>query len=329
MKFQLKKIVKPQDADTKFYRFDWMTGFWGIPNIEGKIAFDGGVLIRVCHNSEGNRDRPVQPGLSNRNILCFGGSNTWGGYVEQEQRYTDRLTAQTKRNFINLGHCSLGLDQICIAILTRAQHYSPSVIIVEQYPWAIHRVLNTYVNGYLKPFFYLDSDGSLKLQKLPRLASLKFYRKMIGSYRTYKKELQEFKNGIDIKTDYDFRTDPIFLYWKTQYYDYMYSLADKIMGVIRDYCAQLDCKLIFTLLAVSQQFGQATDSILIDYNLPTERLIRLLEKNDISYVNTTQALLREHSVEGPVIKPDGHLNMKGHEIVAKVLQVELEKKGWL
>ena len=329
MRSRSKKIVITTQ-DKTFYRFDRITGFWGKPNIEREVFFKNHkVTIRVRHNSEGNRDMPFSPDLHNHTILCFGGSHTWGGAVDQEERYTDRLTAKTNRRFVNMGHCSLGLDQICLAILTRARFYSPSVIIIEQYPWAIHRILNTYVNGHLKPFFYLDSKGELKLQKLSRLARSKFYRKVIGTFHSYKKELQEFRGGIDLKNDYDPRTDPIFLYWKGHYYDYMYSLAGRLMNVIQGHCAQQNYKLLFFLGASHQKFGPESGSSLIDYDLPAKRLKRLLEERGIAYVDMAKHLIEEHSPEDPTIHYDGHINAKGHGIVARVLERELEKREWI
>ena len=66
-----------------------------------------------------------------------------------------------------MGHCSLGLDQACIAILNRSVKFDPRTVIVEQYPWSIVRLLNGYVNGYVKPLFSLDVNGKLQLKKSP------------------------------------------------------------------------------------------------------------------------------------------------------------------
>jgi len=326
-----KKEPIPYNERMPLYCFNGTTGWWGIPNIEKDIAFEGpeGPIVTIRHNSEGNRDKPFRPDHSERCILCFGGSHTWGAFVEQDLRYTDRLSVQTKKRFVNIGHGSFGLDQICITILKKARDYSPNLIIVEQYPWAIHRVVNTYIYKYLKPYFYLDSKGELRLQKLPWVARFQLYRNIIGSYRLYKKELREFQNGIDLKGGYDPHADPIFLYWKSHYYDYMYSLVDKILVVMKDHCAQIDCKLTFVLVAYHQQFAPRSVSSLIDYDLPAKRFKALLEKNGIPYVDAVPELLKAHSAEDPVIAHDGHTNAKGHGIIAELLRAELEKRGWI
>ena len=64
-------------------------------------------------------------------------------------------------NVINMGHCSLGLDQITIAIMEKTKKYNPKIIIVEQYTWALHRVITRAVSGYIRPNFYFDVEGNL------------------------------------------------------------------------------------------------------------------------------------------------------------------------
>ena len=216
------KQMHSRHVDTTFYRYDPRFGFWGIPDIEMDVSFRlrPDVYIRCRHNEEGNRDKPCTAARMKSPIICLGGSHTWGVGIEQEDRYTDYLEQMTGRPVLNLGHCSLGLDQICLVILETAERYKPSAVVVEQYPWAIHRVLNTYVNGYTRPYFQLDARGDLKLRKMPALARYKACRRLIGAYYSYLKELREFQAGINLKEGYDPWADPIFLAWKTPYYDY-------------------------------------------------------------------------------------------------------------
>lgn len=263
-----------------------------------------------------------------KTILCIGGSQTWGGGVEQHLRYSDLLEAKMKRPVPNLGHCSLGLDQICLFLIKKVLSYSPEIVIVEQYPWAIHRVLNNYVNGYVKPHFHLSENGRLLLKKTPKLARFKWFRKMIGSYYCYQKEFREYKAGINLKEGYHPSTDPIFLFWKTHYYDSMYQFVDKLLKVMKDSCRQNGIKLIFALGAVPQQFGPKSPSALIDYELPGRHLTNILEKNEILYIDMLGPLLAEHSEQEPVIFEDGQINAKGHGVFAKVLHNQLERLGW-
>lgn len=316
-----KKLMLRDTVDTSFYRFDPDIGFWGIPGMVRDVSFEQrrGEFIRVRHNEQGNRDDSFVVGQDKAEIICIGGSHTWGGGVEQELRYSDLLQKDLGRRVANLGHCSLGLDQVCLAVLKYAERYSARTVVVEQYPWALHRVLNTYVNGYVKPQFYLGADGQLQLTKVPRTARYGAARKLIGSFHAYQKELREFVAGIDLKSSYNPRADPIFLLWKTSYYHHMYLLVDKIVGAMRDFCFQKNIKLVFAVGAITQQFGPKSASALIDYGLPTKRFIAILERRGIRHVNMVDRMLASHTPEEPCIFSDGHINAKGHRVFADAL----------
>jgi len=324
-----KKILV--NGDTTFYQFDPQMGFWGVPGIEKEVSFTQrpDVSVLVKHNSEGNRDHEIHLKEDETTIVCMGGSHSWGAGIEQSYIYTSQLTELTGLKVINLGHCSLGLDQICLAVLQKTDRYKPKIIIIEQYPWAVHRVLNNYVNGYTRPHFLLDAKGALKLQKVSSLARIPIFRRMIGSFYSFRKEFNEFKAGMNIKNNYDASIDPIFLHWKTRQYDYMYNLIDKILGVINDHCQQKNIKLLFGLGAIHQQFGTTSPSALIDYELPRNRFISLLEKNKINYIDMTEQMLTNHSIDSPVVFKDGHINEKGHRVFSRVLYKELQHLNWL
>ena len=72
-------------------------------------------------------------------------------------------------------------------------------------------------------------------------------RRGIGTYYAYRKELNEFRSGIDLASQYDPMTDPIFLHWKANYYDTIARLSGKVIGVMRDYCRQNGINLIFAI----------------------------------------------------------------------------------
>jgi hypothetical protein len=320
------------NGDTTFYQFDHKMGFWGVPNLEKEVCFQQlpEVPVRVKHNSHGNRDENIELKKNERTIVCFGGSHTWGGAVDQEARYTNRLGKMIGRKVVNMGHCSLGLDQVCLAILQKSSEFKPEIIVIEQYPWAVHRVLNNYVNGYVRPHFVLDHKGKLQLHKVSSFAKIPLFRNIIGSFFAFRKEFIEFKSGINLKnTSGDNFVDPIFVSWKTRHYDYMYDLIDKILMVIRDYCYQHKIKLLFGLGAIQQQFGPESKSKLLDYDLPRKRLIELLEKNKVNYVDMTDPMLEEHTKSDPVIYDDGHINAKGHDVFAKILHKEFIKLNWI
>lgn len=325
------KKIDILSRDIIFYRFDQQIGFWGIPNIKKLVHYIGKYEVKywVRHNKFGIRENDLEISNLKDTIVCLGGSNTWGSAVEQKDRYSDQLSILTQRQSINLGHNSLGLDQICLALLTKTKLFSPSIIIVEQYPWAIHRVLNTYVNGYIKPIFYLDEFGKLKLTKVPHLARFKLFRRIAGEYRLYLKLIKELLAGIDLQSEYHVNNDPIFLKWKSFYYDYAYTLNQKIIEVMKDYCNKENLKLLFVVLPVMQQFGQKSKSALIDYSLPEKRFVQIVSNLKVSYLDMVKPLINKHTIKSPVIQFDGHLNAKGHMIVSKYIYNELIRKNWI
>lgn len=327
------KPMKTQKmGETKIYAFDPVLGYWGVPNIKRMIQFEQrpGVEIEIAHNDDGIRDVPFKCSDPNGTILCLGGSHTWGGGVTQEERYTNLLAHRTGRQVVNMGHCSIGIDQVAIVILNRTQKYNPKIIVVEQYPWAVVRLLRNYLSGdYIKPFFFLDEKGDLKLKKVPPIARFFLFRKLIGTFYVYKKELREFRKGLNLQEGYDSLTDPMFLYWKINCYDYLYVLLEKIIIVMRDYCHRNGIRLIFSLGVILQQFIGRSKSNLVDYDLPRNRLRNILDRLDIPYVDMTEAMLEAHSCGHPVIFSDGHINPKGHDIFATAMQKDLERRGWL
>jgi lysophospholipase L1-like esterase len=312
------------------YKYDSLTGFWGAENIKKEIRFTEGsdIVATVSHNQYGNRDKKVDVNSSEKKFLCYGGSHTWGAYVEQDERYTDVLSKLTNHHFLNIGHASFGFDQIALAIEQRSDMYKPEGILIEQYPWAFHRVLNSYVNGYLKPYFYLRQDGELQYVPLPSLARFKMYRNIVGEYRSYKKEFQEMRGNVSIKEGYDPTLDPVFILWKSSYYEYAYELFGKIAERVKNYCDQKGIKLLIFLTAHSQHFIPQSASELVDYDLPSKKLMAVLDKYSVPYINLAKDLVAEQAHGRTVIFPDGHLNQHGHIKVAERLVPELKKRGW-
>lgn len=323
------KLHVVRGGDASFYQFHPVFGFWGIPGRERNIRFEylsGDELIYAAHNRWGNRDHED---IRQGGVLCLGGSHSWGVGVQQDARYSEVVGRLTGLPAHNLGHCSLGLDQICLAVQTLAGDYAPRAVVIEQYPWALHRVSNTYVNGYVKPKYFLTPEGSLGLRRVPKLTRIGLWRAVVGAYHAYAKGLVEHMNGIDLTRSYDPAADPMFLRWKAWFYSPMYALAEAIVISLRDFCQARGIHLLFALAAVAQQYGPPSASPLVDYTLPRDRFAALLDKCEVPYVDASAALLERHSAEAPSAFHDGHLNPKGHGIFGKCIATALEKEGML
>ena len=248
--------------------------------------------------------------------------------MEQEKRYTDIVKKDGRFNIINMGHCSLGLDQISIAIKKKTNIFNPDMIVIEQYPWSIHRILNTYVNGFCRPTYKINNNNEVALNKVPNIAYFRFIRSLIGGYYDFKKEFSEYKNNLNVKNKYNPETDPIFLLWKTRYYDYMYKLADRLIKLINNYCNNKNIKLLFLIGTVNQQIKFKSKTSLIDYDLPRKKLVSILNDSNIEYIDTLKPMLSQHSKNSPVAYDDGHINEKGNLIFAKELNKYLKLINW-
>ena len=314
-----------------FYQFDKDTGFWGVPNLSQDYVSELNTTpIQISNNQYGIRDSGGYNNKLTNNIVIIGGSHSWGAGITTEQRYSEILAGRLSRQVINMAQASLGIDQICIAIMKKTQKFNPKIIVIEQYPWAVLRISNNYVNGYIKPSFSLDSNDDLELSKVPFLAKYKAIRQAIGEYRSYKKQLSEYQSGIDLSV-YDPRLDPIFLSWKSAHYSHMYKLLEKIIIIIKDYCQSNNIKLIFALGTLHQQFkeGGEQKTLLIDYDLPRDKLQIILDKLNIDYIDTKDVMLSNHTQNDPVVFRDGHINAKGHRIFADLIEGILKEKKWV
>jgi hypothetical protein len=314
-----------------FYQFEKDTGFWGVPNFSQDYVSDLNIEpVHISNNKYGFRDSDEYNDKLRNNIVIIGGSHSWGAGIANEQRYSDILAGRLRRQVINMAQCSLGIDQICIAILKKTQQFNPKIIVIEQYPWSVLRICNNNVNGYIKPYFSLDSNDNLELSKVPFFAKYKAIRQAIGQYRSYKKQLSEYQSGIDLSI-YDPMLDPIFLSWKSAHYSYMYKLLEKIIIVIKDYCQSNNIKLLFALGTLDQQFkdGGEKKSLLIDYDYPRDKLQTILNRLNIDYIDTKDVMLSSHTQEDPVIFYDGHINAKGHRIFADLVEGFLKEKKWV
>lgn len=323
-----KKAENNPEATT-MYCFDQDIGFWGVPNLKQEVYFgyDDNRPILVEHNSYGLREEPLGDKIA-PSILCCGGSHTWGAGISQDKRYSDLLKDKLENNVINMGHCSLGLDQILLGIMKNAQKFNAKIIVIEQYTWALHRVITKSVNGYIRPNFSFDEQNNLVLNKIPSFYKNKIIRKVIGNYHNFKKELNEFQSGIDLKKSYDLKTDPVFLSWKTNYYASMYELLDAIVGVLVSFCKEHKIKLLFSLSPLKNQLDFKSNSALIDFDLPHKKFRSILTKNGAKFIDNTAAMIDEHK-ESPVVFPDGHLNEKGHALFSKYISQELLRLKWI
>lgn len=324
------KVPKHTNVAVQMYVYDPDIGFWGARNCE-KLVYGQyrDQPIQVYHNSDGLReDDNIQ--IDNQgSIIAIGGSHTWGGGIDKKARYSDRLRALLGHPVINMGHPSLGLDQVCLAIFKKSLKYNPKIIVVEQYTWALHRILRSHVNGFPKPVFRLSDSGKIKLKKPGRWANVSLFRRIHSSYLDFLNDYNTISSQSGLLIPNDPLEDPIFQHWKNFYYDYMYSLSFKLLLILRDFCSSNGIKLIFALGALRQQIQGSPQSDLVDFSLPLWKFKSQLDSLGISHVDISTSLIEKHSEKTPVIFSDGHINELGNEIFAMTIAERIEHEKLL
>ena len=316
-------------GDTTFYEFDNRIGFWGRKNFSREVSYPGrsGEKIFVSHNSLGNRDEEVIKDDKQKTVVFLGGSHTWGYGVNQDARFTDRIRQQLESNVYNFGHCSLGLDQIALSLISKCCDLQPDVVVIEQYPWALHRVMAHQVNGFVRPKFYINQDGQLIRTPIPKIARYGAYRAVYKAYVTYRKEFFEYLEGINVEVNYDSRIDPIYLKWNSGFYEPMYELKEALINVISDYCRETDIELLFVIGTVREKLLFESTSRLVDYDLPRKKLVGILQKLGIKYIDSTEEMVKRQREGANLIFDDGHINASGHLAFSDMIFAELEKLG--
>jgi len=304
-----------------FYEFHEKYGFWGKKNFSSYINFEqiNNKKINISHNKFGTREKNFTIEKTKKRVLCFGGSHTWGAAVNQEKRYSDILNSQNIEEFLNFGQCSFGIDQILIYLKNEMMKFKPDTIIIEQYPWALLRVINNYVNGYVRPFFYIDDNGGVREKKLSNILKISIFRNIFGNYLSFKKEYNEYIS--DIEFNYNF-IDPIFKLWNQNFYKDMYKISQFIFNEIKNICKVNDINLLIVVNSVKEELFYESKSLLIDYNIPRLKLLEILDYLELNYVDVSNEMKNFHK-NTDVMYSDGHINEIGNQIIAKNIRDRL------
>lgn len=299
-----------------FYEFHNIYGFWGKKNFKRNVFFDqNNQLIEISHNSFGARDHEFDIKNKKKKCLCFGGSHTWGAANEIEERFSNILSNEiTDIDFYNLGQCSFGLDQIFFFIKNEIKKFNPFQIIIEQYPWALLRIINSYVNGYIRPHFLIDQNGRIVEKNIPIYAKLPFLRYFQGSYYQFKKEFNEYSNNINISNTIQ-DIDPLFKLWNQFFYNEMYKICKHIFLLIKEICEKLNIKLLVLVNISKEELLEKDVEIdLVDYGLPRKNLIKILTDLNIEYIDLFYNFKNSSQIP---FYDDGHINPYGNKKIAQ------------
>lgn len=298
-------------------------GYWGTPNYH-KTTFmpEYSRSITITHDNFGNREIPVIENMLNKSgkILFFGGSHTWGGGVENFETYSAIVQQFVNYECVNCGQCSVGLDQMILALIDQMETDKPSHVIIELHPWVVHRVLRKSAIGFPKPYIEIHQNKFV-FKNIAKINRINIFRNISSKYLNFEKALLEYRAGIDTSGVENHKTaDPLFTLWNQGYYENMYKIIQFLLQTAKSICLENDIKLLVVLGPTKQELEFNPEKInFIDPSIPRIRLRSQLEELKISFLDLQKNFQSISNETNNGIYSDGHINPLGHEIFANAI----------
>ena len=313
----------PFNLEKKFMEFHPKYGYWGTPNYHKTIFMpEYSRSITITHDNFGNRKVPETENRPNKSgkILFFGGSHTWGGGVENFETYPAISQRYVNFKCFNFGQCSVGLDQMILALIDQMETDKPSHVIIELHPWVVHRVLRKSAIGFPKPYIAIHQNKFV-FKSIAKVNRIDIFRNLISEYLTFEKALLECKAGINTSgVENRKMTDPLFMLWNQGYYEDMYKIIQFLLQTAKSICLENDIKLLVVLGPTQQELEFKSEKInFIDPSIPRMRLRAQLEELKISCLDLQKNFQSISNETNNGIYSDGHINPLGHEIFANAI----------
>ena len=169
-----QKHIEILDNEFRFYQYDEILGWRGVPGASGDLRFtEGKSLVKL--NAQGFRDkkRSIRKQRATYRIVAFGDSFTWGYGVEQNEIWMNALERCLENNgiqaeVINLGMTGYGTDQEYLLYTYEGFEYEPDIVIVA-FNNGNDLMDNLFPSryGYPKPYFDIKRDGSISPLNIP------------------------------------------------------------------------------------------------------------------------------------------------------------------
>jgi len=313
-------LFKP---DRKFMEFHPKYGYWGTPNYHRTIFMkEYSRSITITHDNFGNREIPIIENTLNKSekILFFGGSHTWGAGVENFETYPAKIQKHIDFVCANFGQCSIGLDQMILALIDQMETDKPSHVVIELHPWVIHRVLRKSAVGFPKPYIAIHQEKFV-FKNIPKINRFNIFRNISSEYLNFEKALLEYRAGIDISRAENHKIeDPLFMLWNQGYYKNMYKIIEFLLQTAKSICLENEIELLIVLGPTQQELEFNPEKInFIDPSIPRMRLRAQLEELDISFLDLQKNFQSISNENDNGIYSDGHINSFGHEIFANAI----------
>mgnify|MGYP001558276613 CR=1 FL=1 len=314
-----EKMANFYDCADNLYTHDPVIGWRLQPNQSCRqktVEYD----IQYKTNGKGLRDDEEHSYVKDpakKRIVILGDSHTFGQGVALENTFEKLLERNTGGEVLNLGVPGYDAGQYYLALKTEGMKYNPDIVVLVFYFLNDIDEINVSSQSGPKPKFSLDNN-LLKWENVPQ-ASVFETRESKTDYRVKNEKVYELTKWIfDLKTlslakilakEYFYESlSRLGLVKNLADYDQKFALFE---GIIKKMKELLLGKTLAAVLIPSRN---------IKYNWFERqmggRMGSILKNNDIPFVDLTETVIGGKNLYLP---KDGHINEKGHEMVAEAI----------
>jgi hypothetical protein len=362
-RFRTYELVESERG--KFTRYDALLGWAGIPNATGTFEWLD-CRHEVRQNRFGWRGPAYEPGVAAApRLVVLGDSFVWGFGVEEDEIFTRVLERESPApiEVVNMGVAGYGTDQELLAWRERGHEWGAQGVLLAITTYTdLYDDIFAERDGYPKPFFRLEPDGSLRLANVPVprrggeweqkavgvhyghgrvLAELASHSAVVSlaleaaSRQPALRRLLEQSNALPPRLGgYDWERDLYRRPLDTRHraaWALLFALVRELQGDVKREGGRLSVLLVPSVVEVYPElwaeFAAKTGGDL-DPGLPNRLLHENLDHAGLTVIDPLPAL-RDAGRRDPNLyfPANRHWTAAGHRIVARVLRRELLGAG--
>lgn len=307
------------DCADKLYAHDPLIGWRLAPNQSCRqrtVEYD----VEYKTNGKGLRDdeeHTYRNDSGGKRIIILGDSHTFGQGVPLEETFGKVLEEKTGAEVLNLGVAGYDAGQYYLALKAEGMKYDPDIVVLDFYFLNDIDEINVGSFSGPKPIFYIE-DGVLNWKNTPDEV-VPADQAPKEDYRVKNKEIYKLTKWIfGLKT---------FSLAKVLAKEYFYEPLSRL-GLVKNLSDYDDKFALFEeivkrtkeLLPNKTLAAVLIPSKNIKYNWLERqiggRVASILENEKIPFIDLTQTVISGRDLYLP---KDGHINGKGHEMVAEAI----------
>ena len=286
--------------------------------------------VRIRTNQDGfrsMREYAEEKPAGVTRILALGDSFTFGFGVEDAENFPAVLeAAHPDLEAINLGVAGYGVDQILMAYREIGAHYHPDYVVISIFPEDFWRSLRAFADtGHAKPYFVLNPKGQPELRNVPvpqpfTLRTNQFPE--VIQYGPVERLLMQSaawrltQRGLT-RLGKNFR-------WIDPDTTAEWILGKALLKTLIEEIRASGSQPVLVLIAPERWMaGDRKESV-------HKSVIRLVQSEKVDFIDLAPDF-REAVGKGKVsdfyIPEDGHWTVKGHQLVASILEKYLKEQG--